>query len=74
MRRQWSINQADRIYNDDWTVRMQEGSPEMNWSKAQANELCTVILFDPMATEEDKDAAGRELFKRIGSIRGKRND
>ena len=37
----------------------------MNWNKANNDELCTVILYDPMATEEDKNAAGRELFNRI---------
>lgn len=38
----------------------------MNWSKAQDKELYTVILFDSMATDEDKVAAGNELLSRIG--------
>lgn len=40
----------------------------MNWKRATTQELCAVIM-DVEATEEEVEAAGAELFRRIGGER-----
>lgn len=37
----------------------------MNWNRATTQELCAVIMGGE-ATEEEIEAAGAELFRRIG--------
>lgn len=38
----------------------------MDWKKATKLELCHIVLYDETASEEDKRAAGKELFSRRG--------
>lgn len=38
----------------------------MIWTEATTLELCHIVLYDETASEEDKRAAGKELFSRIG--------
>ena len=38
----------------------------MKWYEATTLQLCHIVMYDETATEEDKRAAGKELFSRIG--------
>ena len=38
----------------------------MKWDEAKVKELLHIMFYDEKATEEDKRAAGKELFSRIG--------
>ncbi|BFH70631.1 hypothetical protein J27TS7_57750 [Paenibacillus dendritiformis] len=43
----------------------------MNWTSATTHELCAAIL-DMTATEEEFEAVGAELFRRIGGDRNEK--
>ena len=43
----------------------------MKWAEATTLQLCHIVLYDETATEEDKEAARDELYKRIGGTHEK---